>query len=40
VRVVSNNIMNGEGYDPKTGEACQEYVLEVVKSVVAIRTNR
>jgi adenosylhomocysteine nucleosidase len=35
IRVVSNNITNGEAYDTKTGEACQDYVLEVVKAFVA-----
>ena len=37
IRVLSNNITNGEAYDPKVGEACQEYVLEVVKAFVARR---
>lgn len=35
VRVVSDNITNGDPYDPKTGEACQEYVYQVVKAYVA-----
>lgn len=30
IRVVSNNITNNGAYDPGTGEACQEYVLNVV----------
>ena len=34
IRVVSNNITSGEGYDPKTGEACEEYVYEVVRAYV------
>ena len=34
IRVVSNNITNGEGYDPKVGEACQDYVYEVVKAYI------
>jgi adenosylhomocysteine nucleosidase len=34
VRVVSNNITNGGTYDTKTGEACQDYVYNVVKSYV------
>jgi adenosylhomocysteine nucleosidase len=34
VRVVSNNITNGGGYDPHTGEACQQFVLDVVKAYV------
>jgi adenosylhomocysteine nucleosidase len=37
VRVVSNNITNHGAYDPKTGEACQEYVFAVVKSYVGER---
>ena len=40
IRVVSNNITNGEAYDPKTGEACQEYVLRVVKAYAATIANR
>lgn len=35
VRVVSDNITNGDAYDPKTGEACQEYVYQVVKAYIA-----
>ena len=35
IRVVSNNIMNGEIYDTKVGEACQDYVQEVVKAYIA-----
>ncbi|MGH9140272.1 MAG: 5'-methylthioadenosine/S-adenosylhomocysteine nucleosidase [Vicinamibacterales bacterium] len=35
IRVVSNNVTNGEAYDTRTGEACQDYVLEVVKAYVA-----
>lgn len=34
IRVVSNNITNGGAYDPQTGEACQDYVYEVVKAYV------
>ena len=34
IRVVSNNITNGGDYDPKSGEACQEYVVEVVKAYI------
>jgi adenosylhomocysteine nucleosidase len=40
IRVVSNNITNGEGYDGKTGEACQEYVYDVVKAYIAGRSKR
>jgi adenosylhomocysteine nucleosidase len=39
IRVVSNNITNGEAYDTKTGEACQDYVLDVVKAFVAGRAK-
>ena len=34
IRVVSNNIMNGEAYDTRTGEACQDYVYGVVKAYI------
>jgi adenosylhomocysteine nucleosidase len=34
IRVLSNNITNGGGYDPKAGEACQDYVYEVVKAFI------
>ena len=30
VRILSNNITNGGAYDPGTGEACQQYVLDIV----------
>ena len=39
IRVVSNNVTNGEAYDTRTGEACQDYVLEVVKAYVAGRRS-
>lgn len=32
IRILSNNITNNGGYDPATGEACQDYVLEVAKT--------
>ena len=32
IRVVSNNITNGESYNPSVGEACQTYVADVVKA--------
>lgn len=35
VRVLSNNATNGGAHDPKTGEACQDYVYRVVKAYVA-----
>jgi hypothetical protein len=31
-RVLSNNITNGGTYDARSGEACQEYVYDVVKA--------
>ncbi|MCU1382804.1 MAG: hypothetical protein JWL71_1501 [Acidobacteria bacterium] len=34
IRVVSNNITNGDTYDAKVGEACQAYVREVVKAYI------
>jgi adenosylhomocysteine nucleosidase len=34
IRVVSNNITNGEAYDTRTGEACQDYVYSVVKAYI------
>ena len=40
IRVVSNNITNGEGYDDRTGEACQSYVYDVVKAYIAGRVRQ
>lgn len=40
VRVVSNNITNDGAYNPGTGEACQEFVAQVVKAYVAGRSQR
>jgi adenosylhomocysteine nucleosidase len=40
IRVVSNNITNGDAYEPKAGEAGQEYVLHVLKAYVAARSKR
>lgn len=34
IRVVSDNITNGTAYDRTTGEACQDYVYEVVRAYV------
>ena len=34
IRVLSNNITNGGAYDPRSGEACQEYVYEVVRAII------
>jgi adenosylhomocysteine nucleosidase len=40
IRVVSNNITNGSAYDAGTGEACQEYVHEVVKAYINEKVKR
>jgi adenosylhomocysteine nucleosidase len=40
IRVVSNNITNGGTYDGTTGEACQDYVYNVVKSYIADTRKR
>lgn len=34
IRIVSDNITNGEPYDRKTGEACQDFVYQVVKAFI------
>jgi adenosylhomocysteine nucleosidase len=39
IRVVSDNTTNGEKYDPKTGEACEDYVYHVVKAYAAALRN-
>jgi adenosylhomocysteine nucleosidase len=35
IRVLSNNATNGGAHDPKTGEACQDFVHRVIKAYVA-----
>ncbi len=35
IRVVSDNITNGAAWDPKTSEACEDFVYQVVKAHVA-----
>jgi adenosylhomocysteine nucleosidase len=40
LRILSNNITNGEAHDARTAEACQEYVLEVVREYVRTSTAR
>jgi adenosylhomocysteine nucleosidase len=35
IRVVSDNTTNGAGYDPKTSEACEDFVLDVAKAFIA-----
>ena len=37
IRVLSDNITNANAYDPKTAEACEEFVYQVVKAYVASR---
>jgi adenosylhomocysteine nucleosidase len=37
IRVLSNNITNTDTYNPSTGEACQEFVYEVIKSYLSPR---
>jgi adenosylhomocysteine nucleosidase len=32
IRVVSDNATNGGAWDPKTSEACEDFVYEVVKT--------
>ena len=40
IRVLSNNITNGGEYDAKTGEACQEYVYDMVEAYIATTLKR
>jgi adenosylhomocysteine nucleosidase len=40
IRVVSNNITNGGTYDARTGEACQEFVYDVVKAYIGETLRR
>jgi adenosylhomocysteine nucleosidase len=40
IRVLSNNVTNGGAYDAKTGEACQEYVYDVVKAYIGATLKR
>lgn len=35
IRVLSDNITNASTYDPKTGVACQDFVVDVIKAWVA-----
>ena len=35
IRVISDNITNGSAYEPKSSEACEEFVYQVVKAYVA-----
>ena len=40
IRVLSNNITNGGTYDAGAGDACQEYVYDVVKAYIGERLKR
>jgi adenosylhomocysteine nucleosidase len=40
IRVLSNNITNGEPYNPKVGNACQEFVREVVQAYIKQQVKR
>ena len=40
IRVLSNNITNGGAYDARTGEACQDFVVDVVKAYIGERLKR
>jgi adenosylhomocysteine nucleosidase len=40
IRVVSNNITNGEPYQTKVGEACQDFVRDVVKAYIRVALKR
>ena len=40
IRVLSNNITNGGTYDARTGEACQEFVVDVVKAYIGEKLKR
>jgi adenosylhomocysteine nucleosidase len=35
IRVISDNVTNGSTYDPKSSEACEEFVFQVIKAYVA-----
>jgi len=37
IRVLSDNITNDGAYDPKTAEACEDYVWQVLRSYIAAR---
>lgn len=39
IRVLSNNITNNGAYDPATGEACQDYVLDVAEHYMKAKTE-
>jgi adenosylhomocysteine nucleosidase len=35
IRIVSDNTTNGDAYDPRTGDSCQDYVYQVVMACIA-----
>ena len=35
IRVLSNNLTNGGGYDPSTARDCQEFTMEVVRHFIS-----
>jgi adenosylhomocysteine nucleosidase len=37
IRIVSDNITNGGAYDPRTSEACEDFVYQVVRAFVSSR---
>jgi adenosylhomocysteine nucleosidase len=39
IRVISDNITNGDAWDPKTSEACEDYVIQVVKAYIKTLTR-
>jgi adenosylhomocysteine nucleosidase len=40
IRIVSDNVTNGTGWDPKTGEACEDFVYDVVRAYIAAAVRR
>jgi len=37
IRIISDNVTNGDAYEPKTADACGEFVFQVIKSYIAAR---
>jgi adenosylhomocysteine nucleosidase len=35
IRIVSDNVTNGTAHNPKTSEACEDYVYDVIKAYIA-----
>jgi adenosylhomocysteine nucleosidase len=35
IRIVSDNVTNGAAYNPKTSDACEDYVYDVMKAYIA-----